>query len=177
MALNSTTESGYELVARLAAMDLPDEGPQVEDAQGLLRALVMFGDARGRYFANPALLSRLFAWQETPAVQVAAWRDELVAQREIDVELIGRCCYSNRPVPIVSIVNRRRFRRFAGRDHIPTAIRRAVYRRDGHQCVRCGVDADLSLDHIVPWSLGGPDTIDNLQTLCRPCNSSKGARV
>lgn len=35
----------------------------------------------------------------------------------------------------------------------------------------------LSLDHIHPYSLGGEDTLGNLQTLCRPCNSRKGARV
>lgn len=60
---------------------------------------------------------------------------------------------------------------------IPPALRQAVYDRDGWKCVICGFTADLTLDHIVPWSLGGPDTFGNLRTLCRPCNSSKGARV
>ena len=60
---------------------------------------------------------------------------------------------------------------------IPPEVRLAVYQRDGHRCAECGSADDLSLDHIVPWSLGGSDGPDNLQTLCRPCNSSKGARV
>ena len=30
-------------------------------------------------------------------------------------------------------------------------------------------------DHIVPWSQGGPTTMDNLQTLCGSCNLRKGA--
>jgi hypothetical protein len=63
------------------------------------------------------------------------------------------------------------------RPHIPTNIRRAVYERDGFRCLHCGTTELLSLDHIHPWSLGGPDTIDNLQTLCKPCNSRKGATV
>lgn len=60
---------------------------------------------------------------------------------------------------------------------IPNQIRDLVYRRDGHACVACGSGENLSLDHIWPWSKGGDDNHDNLQTLCRSCNSSKGARI
>ena len=63
------------------------------------------------------------------------------------------------------------------RPKIPDALRLEVYQRDGHACLHCGATARLSLDHIHPWSLGGEDTLENLQTLCRPCNSRKGARV
>lgn len=61
------------------------------------------------------------------------------------------------------------------RQPIPPAVRRVVYDRDGHRCLRCGSTEHLSLDHIVPWSRCGPDTVGNLQTLCRSCNSKKGA--
>lgn len=60
---------------------------------------------------------------------------------------------------------------------IPDAVRSAVYERDGNACVQCTTTDDLTLDHIYPWSLGGPDTVENLRVLCRSCNSSKGARV
>lgn len=63
------------------------------------------------------------------------------------------------------------------RRKIPDAIRFSVYERDGYACLHCGTPERLSLDHIHPFSLGGEDTIDNLQTLCRSCNSRKGARV
>lgn len=63
------------------------------------------------------------------------------------------------------------------RRHIPDALRIQVYDRDGWKCLHCGSVERLSLDHIHPYSLGGEDTLDNLQTLCRPCNSRKGARV
>lgn len=62
------------------------------------------------------------------------------------------------------------------RRYIPSAVRWAVYRRDNYQCVTCGSDQHLSLDHIVPISRGGTDEESNLQTMCRPCNSTKGAR-
>lgn len=61
------------------------------------------------------------------------------------------------------------------RPNIPFALRAEVYERDGHQCLQCGATEDLTLDHIVPYSLGGPDTFENLRTLCRSCNSRRGA--
>jgi hypothetical protein len=63
------------------------------------------------------------------------------------------------------------------RKQIPDELRLYVYERDGFRCLTCGSRESLTLDHIHPFSLGGPDTVDNLQTLCRPCNSRKGARV
>lgn len=63
------------------------------------------------------------------------------------------------------------------RKKISNSLRHRVYDRDGWQCLRCGAVSNLSLDHIQPWILGGDDTYENLQTLCRPCNSSKGASV
>lgn len=63
------------------------------------------------------------------------------------------------------------------RKPIPKHVRAAVYERDGYECRKCGAADDLTLDHIFPWSLGGSDTEENLQVLCRPCNSRKRARV
>jgi hypothetical protein len=63
------------------------------------------------------------------------------------------------------------------RPKIPLVLRLAVYERDGYACRQCGTSEALSLDHIHPFSLGGKDTFNNLQTLCCPCNSRKGARV
>ncbi|MGP5050185.1 HNH endonuclease [Brachybacterium alimentarium] len=51
-----------------------------------------------------------------------------------------------------------------------------IYERDGHQCLRCG-GAALSIDHVIPESLGGPTDRTNFQTLCRVCNSWKGTKL
>jgi 5-methylcytosine-specific restriction endonuclease McrA len=67
-----------------------------------------------------------------------------------------------------------------GRIHraaIPDVVKARVYARDNFTCQKCGATDDLTLDHIHPWSIGGPDTEDNLRVLCRPCNSAKGDRT
>lgn len=60
---------------------------------------------------------------------------------------------------------------------ISEELRNRVYERDGHKCVKCESTEHLSVDHIHPWSKGGKTEFDNLQTLCRICNSRKGAKV
>ena len=56
--------------------------------------------------------------------------------------------------------------------------RRDCIERDGHRCVRCGADDDLQADHITPLDAGGaPFDLDNLQTLCGPCNRIKSNRI
>lgn len=68
-------------------------------------------------------------------------------------------------------------RRLGTRKPVPRSVRQSVYDRDNWRCIHCGSDKDLSLDHIIPWALGGSDEASNLQTLCRPCNSKKGAKT
>lgn len=54
--------------------------------------------------------------------------------------------------------------------------REIVFQIDGRFCNHCGSLENLSIDHIIPYSLGGETTIDNSQVLCRKCNSKKGNR-
>jgi hypothetical protein len=60
---------------------------------------------------------------------------------------------------------------------VPDALRAKIFERDGWRCLRCGSAQDLEIDHIFPVALGGDNAESNLQTLCKSCNSSKGARV
>lgn len=59
---------------------------------------------------------------------------------------------------------------------IPNALRKAVFERDGYRCKHCNSHIDLCADHIHPESKGGETVLENLQTLCRSCNSKKGVR-
>jgi 5-methylcytosine-specific restriction endonuclease McrA len=37
-----------------------------------------------------------------------------------------------------------------------------------------GTEVLMTRDHVVPRSRGGPDRMENLQTMCQPCNVAKG---
>lgn len=55
-------------------------------------------------------------------------------------------------------------------------LRTKVFENDKYRCVHCGTHKDLCVDHIKPESSGGTFDLDNLQTLCKTCNSRKGVK-
>lgn len=66
---------------------------------------------------------------------------------------------------------------------IPLGLRYLVLLRDGNRCPLCGRSpqsdppAEIHIDHIHPWALGGETVLANLRVLCRECNLGKGVRV
>jgi 5-methylcytosine-specific restriction endonuclease McrA len=64
---------------------------------------------------------------------------------------------------------------------IPEAVKKAVWERDEGRCQWCGTEDTpenpIQYDHIYPWSLGGENTVENLELLCRKHNLEKGDRA
>jgi hypothetical protein len=65
-----------------------------------------------------------------------------------------------------------------GSRDIPAEVRRAVAARDGQSCGfvarggrRCGERGFLEYHHLVPYALGGPPAVDNIQLRCRAHNA------
>lgn len=66
-------------------------------------------------------------------------------------------------------------------------VRRAGKKGYWYRCSHCGKwcgrpggekanipdNEKMEVDHIRPWSMGGSDSVYNLQPLCKPCNRSK----
>jgi hypothetical protein len=70
-----------------------------------------------------------------------------------------------------------------GSRHIPAAVRRAVWHRDGGRCAfgaadgrRCTEEAFLEFHHVVPHAVGGPTTAENIQLRCRAHNGYEAER-
>ena len=52
-----------------------------------------------------------------------------------------------------------------------------VFKRDKFECTKCGSTQNLTIDHIIPRSLGGSNNFLNKQSLCARCNLDKGSTV
>ena len=63
-----------------------------------------------------------------------------------------------------------------GSRHVPAAVKRDVWERDGGQCAfvgttgRCQERGFLEYHHVVPFAAGGPATTENIQLRCRSHN-------
>lgn len=61
-----------------------------------------------------------------------------------------------------------------GRRTLSVRKRFFVFKRDRYRCCICARSGiELEVDHKIPFAQGGPDTLDNLQTLCFDCNRGK----
>jgi hypothetical protein len=69
--------------------------------------------------------------------------------------------------------------------YIPVEVKREVWVRDQGRCVYvstetgrvCGSTHRLQIDHCVPYSRGGPATLENLRILCHAHNQSEARRI
>jgi len=64
--------------------------------------------------------------------------------------------------------------------YIPPLNNAALFARDGGMCMYCGDTPRrqwLSRDHVVPMSLGGSNTWQNVVTACKRCNNHKAGRT
>ncbi|KAI4386656.1 hypothetical protein MLD38_004572 [Melastoma candidum] len=90
-------------------------------------------------------------------VNVVCWR------RAISLEFMEK-------VPqLLQVIKRRRLRNNLSRKNI-------LY-RDNYTCQYCSSRENLTIDHVMPISLAGEWTWENLVTACSRCNSKKGQKT
>lgn len=106
---------------------------------------------------NGASISRIAAFKD---IDYDAIRENLDhSKRELD----KNCSYKKRRMKACLYTSR-------------SDIRKKVFVRDGKFCKHCESKENLSMDHIIPVSKGGENSLENLQVLCKSCNSRKGNR-
>jgi len=98
-----------------------------------------------------------------------------VAER---VEESGKVLRSPSSVfPVPSVIRLKRFVRAPFRQRV-AFNRKNVFRRDEHTCQYCSTRTfDLTLDHVMPRSRGGPTSWENVVACCKACNARKRDRT
>lgn len=119
-------------------------------------------------------------WREENVEKHAAWLKRYrLANRERKRQYNKE--YYRNNTERFELHRRRRAMRLAGVES-EDYTRREIYDRDGGRCRDCGKELPLEpggfqIDHIVPISLGGPDTRANVQLMCPTCNRAKWASL
>lgn len=52
-----------------------------------------------------------------------------------------------------------------------------IKEKQNYKCALCKKKKDLTIDHITPLSKNGSNVKENIQALCKSCNSSKGNKL
>jgi len=85
-----------------------------------------------------------------------------------------------RTYPVPSVIILKRFVNVRERRAAAGKRRYRIFVRDRFRCQYCCKRfpaLELTLDHILPESRGGPDDADILATSCKPCNQRKANRT
>lgn len=70
-----------------------------------------------------------------------------------------------------------RFKRLQQKEIFWNEIREYVKEHEARsECIFCGARGSLTIEHLFPKSLRGPQNEKNVVRVCRKCNSAKGAR-
>ncbi len=104
-------------------------------------------------------------------VMILGGRAEILENGRGMVHSVGRAW----PIPSVIRLN------YLIRRPLPRVrlCRKEVFRRDNYTCQYCGRNSGerMTIDHVIPKSLGGRTVWENVVSACRTCNLKKGNKT
>ncbi|ERN40241.1 restriction endonuclease [Rubidibacter lacunae KORDI 51-2] len=110
-------------------------------------------------------------------LNLTSWRRAVVLLLKGKAEQLehnGKLVYTQFPLP--TVIRLRHYVRVPYKE-IPLT-RRNILERDNNMCQYCGTrNEQLTLDHVLPRSRGGPETWENIVAACVRCNVRKGSRT
>jgi 5-methylcytosine-specific restriction endonuclease McrA len=116
-------------------------------------------------------------WQEKHRQQYRKYQEQYRAEHPIQMRAYEKKWRQSNPDNLVARAHRRKARIKGNGGSYTAKEWRALCAHYDHRCLCCGEQKPLTVDHVIPVSKGGVNTISNIQPLCGPCNSSKGDKT
>ena len=122
-----------------------------------------------RYHNNPERKAATLAWQkEHPEQNIKRCREWRKQNPDYP-----RIRYKENPEYMKSQVNKRRTLKSKAGGSYTAEQFKFLCEINGNKCLCCNKSKVLTADHVIPVSKNGTSNIDNIQPLCRPCNTRK----
>ena len=102
------------------------------------------------------------------------WLDKCTVLEWYDDWIVSSPSWETRVPAVIMLKEMTRRRR------TPRFSKNNLYLRDLYTCQYCSTKhtkQELTLDHVIPLSLGGKTRWDNIVAACGPCNSRKGNKI
>jgi len=113
-------------------------------------------------------------------IDIVPWQRAVTLQMHLKMDVVAYyegpwVLTADQAYYVPAVVRTRSYSRHSGhKTPLVSLHRRNIFIRDGFQCQYCGAKDNLTVDHVVPASKGGPWTWENLTTACAKCNNKKG---
>jgi hypothetical protein len=140
-------------------------------------------EKRKRYFVrHPGILEKgialLSKWKKDNAEKVRE-ADQLRKIKNFEKnKKHSREWFKRNPEKNVEYCNARRTKIKNAEGRITAKEWKELKQKYNNTCLCCKKrNISLTLDHIIPLELGGPNIIDNAQPLCKSCNSRKHIKI
>lgn len=132
--------------------------------------------SKKKYMARPEVKAR---YTEYMRIYMRAYREK---KQDVNAAIQDR--YNKTPKGRANQARGRHKRRAASKQVVNDLSYEEweeILENQNHKCAHCHtqftVNFQPTIDHIIPVSRGGGLTADNVQALCRRCNSKKGDRL
>lgn len=132
-----------------------------------------------RAYASPDKKAAIKQYRETPERKERhrEWMKQWRIENHDKACQIGRRHYKKHVQQYLEHNRKRKVRILGVNCTLTQQEWEAIKIKYGNKCLACGTTENISMDHIVPIALGGTHSADNVQPLCRSCNSKKHLNV
>jgi 5-methylcytosine-specific restriction endonuclease McrA len=142
--------------------------------QGLCRQCVRGYEQKRRHTHREKRLEFNRRWREENPEKAKRAYDRWVSANKERVLEYAREWRRNNPEVMAALKSRYRTKKTAAGGSFTAQEWKDLCNYYENKCLCCGRDdVKLAADHVLPVSKGGSSNIDNIQPLCKSCNSSK----